>query len=127
MNALTIRHDAFEIPDIISDDWFCVYDFEQLDIEIDGLQFGDFSGSADLALNDPQDGSFYVKHITINGTRGYRLSPGGVRWPESGVLALPLPARDDRTFKAHLFRALETALYESKGASEFFQREMECA
>jgi hypothetical protein len=105
------------------------YVFEDIEIVEDGIHFGSFWGTAELALNDPRDGDFYVKHIAINGQKrerqtlkGYSLS---VMKRTDAVLLLPMPAKDSQTFKAHLFRAIEKALYASQDAAERFASELE--
>lgn len=115
----------------VADDFSTEYEFEDIEIEEDGIHFGSFWGTADLALNDPRDGDFYVKHITVNGTMRQRQFRGGyellIMKRVDAVMQLPLPAKDDRTFKAHMFRKIEAALYASRDAQERFASEMEAA
>jgi hypothetical protein len=106
------------------------FEFEELEIEDDGLVFGSFWGLAELALNDPANGDFFVKHIVLRGDRisaqPSALRPGRkVRAP--GFMALPRPASDDRTFKAHLFRKIELALYRDEVAAAAWANELEDA
>lgn len=112
-------------------EWSMEFDFEEIEIEEDGIHFGSFWGTAELALNDPANRDFYVKHIAINGQKRERQMRGGYELSfikrTNAVLLLPRPAKDDRTFKAHLFRAIEKALYASSEAAERFAREMEIA
>ena len=113
----------------ITDSWSVEYQFEDIEIVEDGIHFGSFWGTAELALNDPRDGDFVVKHIAINGQKrerqtlkGYSLS---VMKRTDVVLLLTLPAKDCQTFKAHLFRKIEAALYASEDAKERFASELE--
>jgi hypothetical protein len=116
---------------LMADTWSMSYEFEQIEITEDGIQFGSFSGVAELAINDPRDGDFVVKCLAIEGTKrerqtlnGYRLS---IMKTRDAVLLIRRPASEDRTFKAHLFRAIETALYASEHARECFASELEDA
>lgn len=115
---------------ILCDQHSIEYEFEDLEIEIDGLFIGSFYGKAELALNDPQDGDFYVKSIALRGRRRERrYRPYGLmiwHWKDSWD-HLPRPARDDRTFKAHLFRALEARIYEDDVAKAAWAEELEDA
>lgn len=115
----------------IPDDWSTEYSFEDLEIVVDGIHFGSFCGVAELALNDPQDGSFYVKSLAINGQKrerqtlkGYSLS---IMKRTDAVLLIRWPAKDDQSFRAHLFRRIEEALYASRDAQERFASELENA
>lgn len=114
-----------------ADNWSTEYQFEEIEIEEDGIHFGSFWGTAELVLNDPRDGDFIVKHIAISGQKRERETRGGyglsIMKRTDAVLLIRRPANDDRTFKAHLFRAIEKALYADKGAQERFASEMECA
>lgn len=107
------------------------FDFEEIEIEEDGIHFGSFWGTAELALNDPRDRDFYVKHIAVNGQKREREYRGGyalsIMKRTDAVMQLPMPAKDDRTFKAHLFRKIENALYASREAQEHFASELEAA
>lgn len=127
MNAPAFRTTA-RAP---ADSWSMHYAFEDIEIEEDGIHFGSFFGLAELALNDPADGDFYVKFLTVNGVKRERETRGGygltIRKTTEVVLCLTRPAKDDRTFKAHLFRKLETALYASRDAQERFAHELEDA
>ena len=115
----------------IPDDLSIEYEFEDLEIVVDGIHFGSFYGTAELALNDPQDGSFYVKHIAINGQKRERQTLKGysltIMKRTDAVLLIRWPAKDDQTFRAHLFRRIEEALYASRDAAERFADEMENA
>lgn len=115
----------------VSDDFSIEYEFEDIEIEEDGIYFGSFWGTAELALNDPRDSDFYVKHIAISGQKRERQTLKGysltIMKRTDAVLLLALPAKDDRTFKAHLFRRIEAALYASSDAAEWFQNEVENA
>ncbi|RUU80483.1 hypothetical protein [Mesorhizobium sp. M7A.F.Ca.MR.362.00.0.0] len=104
--------------------------FEELEIEQDGLFFGSFWGTAELALNDPANGDFFVRHIVLRGDRFVSmpsaLRPGRkARVP--GFMALTRPAKDDSTFQAHLFRAIELAIYADETAQAAWANEMEAA
>lgn len=127
MNALA----SITIPDLtVSDQWSCEFEFEEYEIEEDGVFFGSFSGKAELAINDPGHGDFYVKHISVEGrTRRKTYRPYGyVDWIYTGApLHLSRPAQDCRTFKAHLFRKIEERIYDDSAAGEFFWSEMESA
>jgi hypothetical protein len=112
------------------DSWSMSFEFEQIEIEEDGIQFGCFSGIAELGINDPRDRDFYVKCLAIEGVKrerqtlnGYSLS---IMKTRDAVLLIRRPAGDDRTFRAHLFRKLETAIYASEDAQERFASELEC-
>lgn len=111
-----------------ADGWSTEYQFEDLEIREDGVFFGSFNGTAELALNDPADRDFYVKTIAIQGVKRERQSIGGYgltipkRIPS--VMLLRRPATDDRTFTAHLFRRLEATLYDSEHAKEYFAAEL---
>jgi hypothetical protein len=115
----------------ISDDFSIEYAFEDFEIVEDGISFGSFYGTAELALNDPADGDFYVKHLAVNGVMRERERVGGYGLSnmkrKDVPLLLPMPAKDDWTFKAHLFRKLEKALYASLDAAEKFASELEDA
>lgn len=115
----------------IADDWSVEYQFEDLEIEEDGISFGSFWGTAELALNDPQDGTFFVKHIAVNGQKRERQTLKGysltIMKRTDAVLLLTWPAQDSTTFKARLFRKLEAALYASRDAAERFAHELEDA
>ncbi|TGQ11195.1 hypothetical protein EN858_14830 [Mesorhizobium sp. M4B.F.Ca.ET.215.01.1.1] len=113
------------------DDFSVEYEFEDIEIEEDGVHFGSFWGTAELALNDPRDGDFYVKNIAINGQKRERQTLKGysltVMKRTDAVLLLPWPAKDNTTFKARLFRKIESALYASQDARERFAGELEAA
>jgi hypothetical protein len=72
-----------------------------------------------------------VRHIAINGQKRERQTRGGyglsIMRRTDAVLLIRRPANDDRTLKAHLFRAIEKALYASQDAQEQFASEMEDA
>jgi len=113
----------------IADSWSTEYEFEEIEIEEDGVHFGSFWGVAQLALNDARDGDFYVRSLAVAGQRrerqnlkGYSLS---VMKRTDAVVLLTMPAKDDRSFRAHLFRKLESALYASRDAQEWFQAELD--
>lgn len=113
-----------------TDDFSINHEFEELEIEEDGLFFGSFWGTAELALNDPANGVFFVKHIVLRGDRfdKHALRFGlQIRKRIPGFMALTRPAKDDRTFKAHLFRALESRLYEDETAKAAWADQMEIA
>jgi hypothetical protein len=105
------------------------YEFEDLEIVVDGIHFGSFSGTAELVLNDPRDGDFYVNHLAIEGQKRERQTLKGyaltIRKRTDAVLLLRWPAKDDQTFQAHLFRHIEAALYASEDAAERFTSELE--
>ncbi len=106
------------------------HEFEELEIEQDGLFFGSFWGTAELALNDPANGDFFVKHIVLRGDRIVSLPSAlrpGRRARVPGFMALPRPAKDNQTFNAHLFRAIEARLYEDETAQAAWANEMEAA
>ncbi|TPN03838.1 hypothetical protein FJ973_29795 [Mesorhizobium sp. B2-1-3] len=114
-----------------SSNWSLEYPFEEIEIEEAGIHFGSFWGTAELAVNDPRDGDFYVKAVAIRGEKrqqetrnGYRLS---IMKRTDAVLLIRRPANDDRTFQAHLFRKIADALYASEHARETFQSELEDA
>lgn len=111
----------------LSDQHSIEFEFENLDIAVEGLIFTEVSGVAELAANDDDD--FYVKHITLQGTR--RL--GGIMpfsclpRPAPSKQNLYRPNREMRTFTAHLFRAIEEALYAHQPAAEAWAAEKEDA
>lgn len=113
----------------IADDWSAEFEFEDIEISEDGIHFGSFWGTAELALNDPRDRDFFVKHIAVNGTMRQRQFRGGyelsIMKRVDAVMQIPRPAPDDRTFRGHLFRKIADALYASPEAQEHFQSEME--
>lgn len=115
----------------IADGFSIEYAFEDYEIEEDGISFGSFYGTAELALNDPADSDFYVKHIAVNGVkreREFRSSYGlSIRKRTDVVMHLTRPAKDCQTFQAHLFRKLEAALYASSHTAETFAAELEDA
>ncbi len=114
----------------IADSHSVNHEFEELEIEQDGLFFGSFWGTAELALNDPANGDFFVKHIILRGDR-FTAAPSalrpGRRARVPGFMALTRPAKDDRTFNAHLFRAIEARLYDDETAQAAWANEMEAA
>lgn len=113
----------------VADNWSTEFTFEDIEISEDGVHFGSFWGTAELALNDPRDRDFVVRHISVNGQKrerqtlnGYSLS---VMKRVEAVMQLPRPAPDDRTFRGHLFRKIADALYASREAAEHFANELE--
>lgn len=107
----------------IADNWTCEYDFSELEIVLNEISFGSFSGTAELALNDARYGDFYVSHIVVNGTKRVRR-PGSILTRRTDAkLHLPRPSTDSNTFAAHLFRAISAALYADEHAAEFFTAE----
>jgi hypothetical protein len=117
-------------PFKISDSHSINHTFEELEVEEAGLFLGSFWGHAELALNDPADGDFYVKHIVLRGDRDVSM-PSALR-PDRrkrvpGFIALPRPAKDSMTFAAHLFRKIEAALYADEVAQAAWQQELEDA
>jgi hypothetical protein len=115
----------------VPDDFSIEYEFDDIEIVEDGVSFGSFNGLAELVLNDHEYGDFYVKHIAIDGAKrerqvvkGYALS---IMKRTDAMLLLRMPAKDDQTFTAHLFRKIEAALYASRDAQERFANEMENA
>ena len=131
MNAPPFTRTAQSMATTPGDNWSMEYQFEQIEIEEDGIHFGSFDGTAELALNDPRDRDFFVKHIAISGQKRERQTLKGysltIMKRTDAVLLIRRPANDDRTFKAHLFRAIEKALYASQDAQERFASEMEIA
>ncbi len=112
----------------IADSHSVNHEFEDLEIEIDGLFFGNFWGTAELALNDPANGDFYVKHIVLRGDRFERnpIQFGlRIRKRVPGFMALTRPSKDDTTFAAHLFRHIEQAIYADETADAAWAGEME--
>ncbi len=113
----------------IPDDFSIEYEFEDIEIEEDGISFGSFYGTAELALNDPGNGDFYVKHLAINGVKRERERVGGygltILKRTDVAMLLTMPAKDCQTFKAHLFRKIEAALYVNREAGELWASEME--
>jgi len=133
MNA-PIRPYTAPIAGLTGDIWSMEYSFEEIEISEDGIHFGSFWGTAELALNDQRDRDFYVRHIAINGQKRERkqLRTSEGFWfthaeRTDAVLLLTMPAKDCQTFKAHLFRAIEKALYASVDAAERFSSELEDA
>lgn len=113
----------------VADDWSVQFVFEDIEIEEDGIHFGSFWGIAELALNDPADRDFYVRFLVVNGMRRERQRRGGydlsIMKRTEAPLMLRMPAKDNSTFKAHLFRKIENALYASEHAIEHFAAELE--
>lgn len=111
------------------DNFSVEYQFEEIEIEDGGVHFGSFWGTAELGINDPADRDFFVKHLAISGQKRERQMRGGYELSfmkrAPAVLLIRRPASDDRTFTAHLFRKIETALYASREAKEWFASEME--
>ena len=92
----------------IADSWSCEYEFEELEIEIDGISVGSFSGTAELAV-DPGY-TFYVKAITLNGTRYEHQRGWFARRAVSTKVHLTKPDGKPSTFSEHLFAALAERL-----------------
>lgn len=106
----------------LSDSHSIQHSFEELEVEEDGFSFGCFSGTAELASNG--DGDFYVKHIILDVVKRVQRVPGGVKWPVQTSMNLPRISNETRTFKAHLFRKIETALYANDAAKEAWASEI---
>lgn len=112
----------------ISDQHSIEYSFECLDLSSEGLMFAEVSGVAELAMNDPSEGDFYVKHIILNGDRYEKVGPMMViRRRKPSHIHLHKPARDASHLSAHLFRLIEAALYEDHGAQQAWASEFEAA
>lgn len=112
----------------IADDHSIEFEFDALDIEVDGLIFAEVNGIAELALNDPRDGDFYVKHIVLTGDRREKIGPlMTLKRRKPSKLHLYRPNREMRTFQAHLFRAIEEAIYVYQPAKDAWQAELEDA
>lgn len=114
----------------IADSHSITFVFEEIEIEHDGLFFGSFWGTAELVLNDPANGDFFVRHIILRGDRFVSMPSAlrpGRRSRVPGFMALTRPAKDDRTLIAHLFRAIETAIYANETAAATWANEMEIA
>lgn len=91
-----------------SDSWSYEHEFEELEIEIDGILVGEFSGVAELAT-DPGY-TFYVKSITLSGTR-YERRPGWfARRAVSTKVHLTKPAGKPSTLSEHLFSGIAQRL-----------------
>lgn len=115
---------AFHSLQQVADSWSCEYEFEELEIEIDGISVGSFSGTAELAV-DPGY-TFYVKAISLNGSQ-YERQPGSFfRRPVSKKVHLARPAGVPSTLSEHLFVAIAAAL-DCEDAREFFLSEREAA
>jgi hypothetical protein len=117
------------VATMLADDWSMEYAFEDIEIEHEGVFFGSFSGTAELVLNDPADRDFYVKTVALSGVMRERERIGGygltILKRKPTALLLRRPAKDDRTFAAHLFRRIEDALYASEDAREKWLSEVE--
>lgn len=110
----------------LSDQHTIEYEFHGLDISIDGLMFAEVSGTAELAVNDASDGSFYVKHITLAGERFKKVGPLiTLKRREQSRQHLYRPAQEARTASAHLFRMIEAAIYEDGAAHDAWRDELE--
>ncbi|MBZ9922684.1 hypothetical protein LB579_34060, partial [Mesorhizobium sp. BR1-1-7] len=126
----SIRSRQMNAHSRIADTHSINFDFEEMEIEEDGLFFGSFWGTAELALNDARDGDYYIKHIVL---RGDRIERNPIRFGlrirkrVPGFLALTRPAKDNQSFHAHLFRALEARLYEDETAKAVWADQMESA
>lgn len=124
MTALRTKPDT---GTALSDSHSIEFAFECLDIEVDGLMFAEVSGSAELALNDPRDGDFYVKHIVLNGDRYRKIGPyATIKKRDPSKIHL-WRVNESRTFQSHLFRAIEAALYRYQPALDAWQAELEYA
>lgn len=90
------------------------FEFENLDIEVDGLKFAEVTGTAELMNDDAY--LFFVNHIVLNGRRH---ATGWRKWHTvPGILHLPRPAAGDTSPKARLFQMIEAALYDYEPAIE---------
>lgn len=107
-------------------DWSCEYEFDELEIELDGVRVGSFRGIAELADNG--DGQFYVRAITLDGEKVVKVrrplgnlktirTPGHVRLQRA-------PYDGAGTLSQHLYKAIEASLYADTGAAEFFAAEV---
>lgn len=92
--------------------WSCEYEFESLDITIDGIDVGDFNGTAELT--EDRGYGFYVSHIVLKGTKGR-----GTEW-RNAIVALD-PSRCE--LSKHLLEALAEKIENSSHAEEFFYAE----
>lgn len=103
----------------LSDSHSIEVEFENLDICVDDLMFAEVSGMAELARDD--DGEFYVKHIVLAGDRRDRT---WLARRHKSHVHLYRPSPDWQTFTAHLFRAIERALYQYEPAKEAWLNEI---
>ena len=101
-------------------DWSVEYRFEDLPIKVNGIHTGMFAGIAELARCEAS--GFYVKAIVLDGEK-VRMPLGNrklVREDEPIHLTRPFTNGGPQDFSQYLFEAIETALYGSEAASEFF-------
>lgn len=99
------------------------YDFDCLEIEIDGIRVGWFAGTAVLE----EDGSdFYVSRISLQGEK-VENRPGSLIFKKRTTHMVPLPKPafdDDDTFEQKLYGRIEEALYASDHAREWFAEQL---
>lgn len=99
------------------------YDFDCLEIEIDGIRVGSFTGTATLE----EDGSdFYVSRICLDGEKAERRR-GCFILTERTRHTVPLPkptVGTDDTFESMLFDRIAEALYSDRWAAEFWAEEL---
>jgi hypothetical protein len=73
-----------------------MYAFEEIPIDVSGVPVGLFDGTATVEIDDT-DGEPFVTHMEIVSHR------------QPQPLKLARPKRDDMSFQAELFRALDTS------------------
>lgn len=98
------------------------YEFDCLEIEIDGIRVGSFSGTAILE----EDGSdFYVSRIYLEGEKVERRPGQIIPTRTRHKVRLPKPPYDGGgCFEARLYRRIEEALYADRHAAEFWAEEL---
>lgn len=106
------------------------YRFEELEIQLDGIFFGCFTGYAELEPDGYE--SFYVKAISLDGVKETD-APSPLRpWRKLRVPSHLELKRHSHNYHActlneFLFEALEKAVYADPKAKEFYQNELEAA
>ena len=85
------------------------YSFKQVAVRVGGKAALFADGVADL--ENAGDGTFYVRNLVLDTADGTLL----LRWA----------ARDNQTFEAHVFRAIESELYASRHANEAWAEQCE--
>lgn len=97
-----------------SQEWSCEYQFDEIELDFDGVLIPSFSGTATLAENG---GEFYVKAICLDGLKrdGFLAKPAKV-W-------LKRPEGISSMFEAQIFRRIAWAIQSSPYAAEHFAQE----
>ena len=89
------------------------YDFDALAIELGGIFIDSFSGSATLAVDDPETMQFYVADITLEGEKRTTHRPYSRLFPKREKKALCLQFGKVRGPEKVIFELLSKALEDS--------------